>query len=378
MALGSEFLVRLIDPALVVVTILMVLTQQTVLFFHIIFVLLALGAFFWQFRSFVLRSLLWVTVATTAVLQAVYRGATQPDELIEIPLLTLILLIVFVIARYRARAQGQSQALNEQLARRLAELDAANRALRQEGDARARLQEEMLRSHEHYIQMLLHDLKGPLATIRGYLDMLVIIGVTDLQREAVDSAKLSSTRMLDLVTDVLDVARFEEGRMQLRREPTNIGTLLQESVDEMQLLIDQDTKRVTLNIPTPAPMLAVDAGLLRRIVANLLSNAIRHTAPGTEVRLSVASNGPDSLQLQVEDNGAGIPLERQQFLFERFSTMAQTSARRHSSGLGLAFCKLAVEAHGGTIGVRSAPGAGTAFIITLPAPPQEAQVYAGH
>lgn len=97
------FSIGLVDMSLVVVTSCMLLTTQTVLFFHLVFVLLSIGAFFWPFRSFALRVLFWVSLTSGSVLHAVYSGTTQPDELIEIPLLTLILLMVFLIAQHRAR-----------------------------------------------------------------------------------------------------------------------------------------------------------------------------------------------------------------------------------------------------------------------------------
>jgi signal transduction histidine kinase len=366
-----RFSVGLIDIALAVTTFLMLITDQTVLFFHLVFVLLAVGAFFWKFPSFAIRTLLWISVATTAILSAVYQGTTPIDELIEIPLLTLILLTVFAIARHRAQAQQRLTALNEQFALRLTELDTLNTMLHQEADTRARLQEEMLRAHEHYVQMVVHDLKNPLTGIMGFLDMLCVIGLTSDQQLVAESAKRSSTRMLDLVSNLLDVARFEEGRLDLRREPTDIGALLQECVDELRPLLDPESRPLSLSIADAMPPFAVDAGLLRRVITNLLSNAITHTAPGTEIRLSVGLDSSGGLRLSVADNGAGIPLEQQPALFERFSTLARSSAKCTSTGLGLAFCKLAVEAHGGTITVRSAPGAGTTFIIALALPPAE-------
>src|ERR1044071_9965156 len=98
-----------IDVGLVLTTILMFTTEYIVFFFHIIFVLLSIGAFFWKFRAFTLRSLFWVAGATTAVLLAVLQGRTQPDELIEIPLLTTILVMVFIIASSRAKTQRDRQ-----------------------------------------------------------------------------------------------------------------------------------------------------------------------------------------------------------------------------------------------------------------------------
>lgn len=120
----------LIDIGLFVTAFLMLVTDDIVLFFHIIFVLLSIGAFFWSFRAFTFRSLLWVAAATAGVLIAVLRGQTQPEEMIEIPLLTVILVMVFIIASFRAKAQR--------------ELEREHRALKQALEERQALQEALL------------------------------------------------------------------------------------------------------------------------------------------------------------------------------------------------------------------------------------------
>jgi diguanylate cyclase (GGDEF)-like protein len=126
----SPRLLILIDIGLILTAFLMFATEHIVLFFHIIFVLLSIGAFFWNFRAFVLRSLFWVSGATGAVLLAVFQGRTQPEEMIEIPLLTLILVMVFIIASFRAKT--------------LRELEREHRELKQVLEERETLQEALL------------------------------------------------------------------------------------------------------------------------------------------------------------------------------------------------------------------------------------------
>ncbi len=118
-----------LDLALLMTAILMVVTDQTVLLFHIVFVLLAIGAFYWQFRSFIWRTSIWVTIDTAYVLEAVFTGKTHIDELIEIPLLTTVLILIFRIARQRAKAERKVIALNVELQQRLIELDTTNKKL---------------------------------------------------------------------------------------------------------------------------------------------------------------------------------------------------------------------------------------------------------
>ncbi|HKG55289.1 MAG TPA: GGDEF domain-containing protein [Anaerolineales bacterium] len=118
-----------VDIGLMITALLMFTTEYIVFFFHIIFVLLSIGAFFWNFRAFTLRSLFWVTGATSAVLFAVLQGRTQPDELIEIPLLTTILVMVFVIASFRAKTQRELEHEHQELKKALEERQALEEAL---------------------------------------------------------------------------------------------------------------------------------------------------------------------------------------------------------------------------------------------------------
>src|SRR5215216_6532577 len=119
----------LIDIGLLVTAFLMFATEHIVLFFHIIFVLLSIGAFFWNFRAFTFRSLFWVAGATGAVLLAVFQGRTQPEEMIEIPLLTIILVMVFIIASFRAKTQRELEREHRELKQTLEERQALQEAL---------------------------------------------------------------------------------------------------------------------------------------------------------------------------------------------------------------------------------------------------------
>lgn len=241
--------------------------------------------------------------------------------------------------------------------------------------ANARLHQALQQQHEHLLrseqareqltQMVIHDLKNPLTSIKGYHTLLQMTNLTADQLELVQGAQRSTNTMAQLVNDMLDLARLEEGRLELRRTGIDIGTLFRECRNELHLWAEQGSKQIEIAIDDDLPQINVDAGLMRRVLLNLLSNAVKHTPNGTVITLR-ADVSDDAAHIFVQDTGHGIPLSRQQTLFDRFSTGAAEGQHQRNTGLGLAFCKLAVEAHSGTISVQSAPPHGTTFIISLP------------
>lgn len=228
--------------------------------------------------------------------------------------------------------------------------------------------EELLRSErarDQLTQMVVHDLKNPLSAIQANLSILDMTRLTEEQHEIIEDTSTSTMQMLHLVTDLLDIARLEEGRLELRRAPTNVNDLLQSCASELHPWATQAQKRIEVAHYEDMPLLLIDARLMRRVITNLLSNAIKHTPSGTVIRLG-AEVDTAGVELSVQDDGDGIVPEQQASLFERFKTGTDTNTQQSNTGLGLTFCKLAVEAHAGTIGISSASGVGATFLIRLP------------
>jgi signal transduction histidine kinase len=286
------------------------------------------------------------------------------------------------IARLDTRAQaiGESGDLalrmeeigNDELARlsqsinsMLGALEHAQITRIQAEEARAKTQEELLRAREEFSQMLVHDLKTPLTTISGYLGLLSKTNLDDDQQELVEGVNRGASNTLALVTQLLDIARLTEGRLELRREEVEIEPLLRGCARELQAWADMEEKPISVEVAAAFPPLMVDVGLLRRMLVNLISNAIKHTPPGTAIMLGADTNGTLA-RIFVHDTGPGIPVPVQRRLFERFASTGDTSRVQANTGLGLTFCKLAAEAQGGSVGVESAPGQGTTFTIALP------------
>ena len=218
---------------------------------------------------------------------------------------------------------------------------------------------------EQMNQMVVHDLKNPLTVIINYLDLLRRQALPESQRELVEGARRSSRTLVGLVSDLLDTARLQEGHMSINREHVPIAPLLHNVANELRSWAEQEAKIISIQAD-PELYATIDGDLMRRVLSNLLSNAIKHTPIQTEIKL-IAHQADDQIIFQVADNGPGIPEALQASLFDRFTILnEQNHTRQRSTGLGLYFCKLAVEAHEGEIGVVSNPTAGTIFTITMP------------
>jgi len=224
------------------------------------------------------------------------------------------------------------------------------------------------RLREDMTHTMVHDLRNPLGSISGALEMTLdgLLGdVTPDQREALQIAQHSTHRMLGLVNAILDVSCLESGRMPIEWRAFGLADLVSEVLEAQSALASDKSIHLENHVaPDLAPVWA-DRNLITRVLQNLVGNAIKFTpAEGT---ISVAAKcetqtQPARLAVQVSDTGSGIPPEIQSRLFQKFVSGGQLE---RGSGLGLAFCKLAVEAHGERIWVESVPGRGTAFTFTL-------------
>jgi signal transduction histidine kinase len=223
---------------------------------------------------------------------------------------------------------------------------------------------------QELVTMLVHDLKAPLATIMAGMELLSLELEQQLdvdQRDILASAGRASQEMLQLITNLLEVQRLQSGGMPVCPEPLDLPRLLQEAVSQARLLAKVRGVDLRLRLPQGLDCAWADVHLTTRIANNLLDNAVRFTPRGGEICVSGhAQEG--FLIVSVSDGGPGIPAEHQEQIFDRYY-QAELDRRLSSSGvgLGLAFCKLAVEAQRGRIWVESTPGAGACFSFSLPA-----------
>lgn len=227
-----------------------------------------------------------------------------------------------------------------------------------------RLQEfEQLR--ENLTRLIVHDLRAPLTVINLSLD-LATSQLPSLPENAtlvttLATAQRNVQQLAEMVTQMLDISRLEAGHMPLRRLPGDLVGLVHSVHQSLGAL----ARERRLLLPISSPVLAsYDTDLIGRVLANLLVNAFKFTPPDAEVAVQVEATA-GAVRVAVTDNGPGIPPESHQLIFEKYGQLEHRSARQ-GTGLGLTFCRLAVEAHNGQIGVTSAAGQGATFWFTLP------------
>ena len=253
--------------------------------------------------------------------------------------------------------------------RSLLQLKAATDALEES----LRKQKELEKVRDDLMKMIVHDLKSPLTSIIGAMEMLIdgdFGTLTTEQRSALGDAETRAEDLLALIEDLLEVARLEETRLTLHLAATAPGALLAEVRHEWDIRVQQEGATVTVEIADDAPVIEVDQALVKRVFGNLLQNSLTHSARAVTVSLG-ARRENDGTLFTVADDGVGIPVEYHDIIFRKFEQVKTPHIPRvRSSGLGLAFCKLVIEAHGGRIWVKSGGEMiGSAFHFWLPAHP---------
>ncbi len=258
------------------------------------------------------------------------------------------------------------EALNAALEQKVAERTAALKEAFERIEVQNRELLEASDLKENLTQMLVHDLKNPLTSVIGNLQLLER-KVRDEHAVMIARSVTAAQRMHRMVLDLLDIAGLEEGRLALDRRPLDARRLLQDAVEDAD--VEAQRRGVVLRVDpaSTATTVDADAAVLRRVVDNLIANALEHSPSGTTVTLSTHSRGGD-VELSVADQGPGIPEEYRDRVFEKFSRFGlRRTGITANRGLGLTFCRLAVEAHGGAIWVESAPGGGALFRTVIPA-----------
>jgi signal transduction histidine kinase len=216
--------------------------------------------------------------------------------------------------------------------------------------------------------VLTRELRGPLSTIEGYLELLANGGVgavTDEQREYLDVIIRNVHRLSAVVSDWFDVARLEAGRLELVQVPVDLEEVADRAIAQLRTRIRSKEQQVTVDSPSEPVEALGDPRALLHVVDNLLSNAHKYTPPGGAIRFVVAIDGDRSVRLDVIDTGIGIREEDQARLFRKFFRAHLTDAEP-GSGLGLTLVLGLLDRMGGRITVQSALGKGSTFSVLLP------------
>jgi len=265
-----------------------------------------------------------------------------------------------LMVRQLAQNRNELRLLRDRLAQQNLELAAANAELRRLDEIKST-----------FISVAAHELRTPLAPLRGYLEVLLdeeIGHLNDEQREYLAVVQESARRLVALASNLLDVTRIEAGRVELVLRPTDLLALVETVLAEYGPQLEARSQHLTLCASPDLPPALCDEMRALQIIGNLLSNASKYTPQGGAIRVSLALAEEEGfLQVSLADSGVGVPAEDQPNLFTPFfRARSAILTRAGGAGLGLSIARSLVEQHGGRIWFASEPGQGSTFHVTFP------------
>jgi signal transduction histidine kinase len=268
-------------------------------------------------------------------------------------------LTIYAFRLYVAQTKAQMTRLEEIIAERTQDLEKANEELRRQDRAKT-----------NFFSVINHEMRTPLTAIYGYTELLLLgrDALSERQHQMLRHIKDSSHRLMELVNNILDIARIEDGRLTIVPEKMEVLPAIEKAVAVVQPMADQKHIAVGIQVPSSLPPVWGDWERVNQILLNLLSNAVKYTPDTGSVTVSASPNAtPNTVKICVSDTGIGIPADQLPHIFDRFSRVERPEIQHIvGTGLGLSIAKGLVEAHGGEIWVESEEGRGTCFTFTLP------------
>ena len=234
--------------------------------------------------------------------------------------------------------------------------------------------DQLDRMKDEFVLTASHELRSPLTSVQGFAELLMMErdSLTPRQVETVEIILDNCRHLVRLLNDLLDLARSDAGRLQVRPRPTELGPLVEDVVRTMRAQTEASEQTLIERIDPDLPLVNVEADRIRQILVNLVTNAHEYSPERASIQVT-ARVADNEVEISVTDNGPGIPPAQLEHIFERFVRGdAGLTQRVGGTGLGLAISKSLVELHGGTIAVDSEVGRGSTFTITLPTAGPEA------
>lgn len=273
-----------------------------------------------------------------------------------------IALTIYAFRLYVSQTKAQMARLEEIVATRTEELQQANKELQRLDQVKTT-----------FFSVINHEMRTPLSSIMGFTEILLDRGdLTDSQEKMIHMIFKSGNNILELVNSILDIARLEDGNLQVLPETMTLEPVIRKATAILEPSAAEKQIDIAVQIEPDLPQIQGDANRIQQIMLNLLSNAIKYTPEQGEVMIDVQSamTSP-AVAVCVADTGIGIPEEQLPHIFDRFSRVERVEIQGiQGTGLGLSITKGLVEAHGGEISVESEVGKGTCFTFTLPTLPE--------
>ena len=250
-----------------------------------------------------------------------------------------------------------------------ATLGGAFNEMAEELQRRAGERDQLERMKDEFVLTASHELRSPLTSVQGFAELLLLERekLSPKQAETVEVILDNTRHLVRLLNDLLDLARSDAGRLTIRPEPTGAASLIEEAVRTMRAQFNAREQDLRLQIEADLPDLEADRDRIRQVLVNLLTNANEYCPQGAQIEVK-AQRADAEVEIDVIDNGPGIPAEQLEHIFERFTRGdAGETQRVGGTGLGLAISKSLIELHGGSIDAAATPGGGSTFRIRLPA-----------
>jgi signal transduction histidine kinase len=249
-----------------------------------------------------------------------------------------------------------------------ATLGAAFNEMAEELQRRAGERDQLDRMKDEFVLTASHELRSPLTSVQGFAELLLLERemLTPTQGETVEVILDNTRHLVRLINDLLDLARSDAGRLAIERQPTDPANLIEEAVRTMRAQLDARKQELSLEVEPGLPRVEADRDRIRQVLVNLLTNANEYCQEGASIAVRARRAGSD-VEIDVIDDGPGIPEQQLEHIFERF-TRGDAGERQRvgGTGLGLAISKSLIELHGGTIEAESTVGEGSAFRFRLP------------
>jgi signal transduction histidine kinase len=242
-----------------------------------------------------------------------------------------------------------------------------------------------------FLSLMSHELRAPLNSINGYLDLALTGAAGELneqQREFMQRARNGSEYLYALIEDLLFISRADAGQLHLNCEEISLEEIITDAVEQLEITAVDNDIAITVDVAEDVPPVWADSVRMQQVLRNLISNALRFTSAGGSISVTASRMGnvqcrfiehvpapgseDEMVEIAVRDTGCGVAAEYQQRIFERFYQVPQSSGGRASGqGLGLAVVKMIVELHSGWVTIESTPGEGSKFSFTLPCLPMK-------